>query len=307
MKLNELVLLRNKLQEAINSQVIQAEVAKNKYALEQLYSISSDHYHPIIGQLISEQEKINSLLSMNKESLLEKLNVLNADIEYLTKRFFTDNYQLECKWNNAAAVRQYRIMPINSETDDLLLNRVRLYSTWEYPALEIGCRDGHWTKYLVSSDPLYISDDFNEFLETTSKQFTKEYQARLRKYNIVDYKINGLPTNQFGFIFSFNYFNYLSLDTIKQFLIQAKEWLRPGGIMLFTYNNADIDTCAGLAENYFMTYVPKTMLVPMIESLGFDIIKTLDLPSSTCWVEIKKPGVLQTVKAHQALGEIKYR
>jgi hypothetical protein len=49
------------------------------------------------------------------------------------------------------------------------------------------------------------------------------------------------------------------------------------------------------------------MLVPMIESLGFDIVETKDFEPSTSWIEIRKPGILQTVKAHQALGEIKYR
>jgi hypothetical protein len=63
---------------------------------------------------------------------------------------------------------------------------------------------------------------------------------------------------------------------------------------------------AGLTEGYFMTYVPKSMLVPMAESLGFEVAKCFDFHPSTSWIELKKPGTLSTVKAHQALGEIKY-
>lgn len=307
MKLHELVQLRNELQKAIDFDSVGNEVAKNKQSLSQLYTISSEHYHPILNELIAEQEKIDLILTNNKELLQLKLNQVNKDINYLTNKFFNENYQLECKFSDVSSVRQYRYLYINSDADTLLVNKIRQYSTWEYPALEIGCRDGEWTKHLVSSDPLYIADDFPEFINKTVSQFTVEYQARLRKYPIVDYKIPKLPVNQFGFIFSFNFFNYLSLDTIKQLLIQAHSWMRPGGTMLFTYNNADMSASAGLCDSYVMTYVPKSMLVPMIESLGFDIVETKDFEPSTSWIEIRKPGILQTVKAHQALGEIRYR
>ena len=83
-------------------------------------------------------------------------------------------------------------------------------------------------------------------------------------------------------------------------------WLRPGGVILFTYNNADLSASAGMCESYFMTYVPKSMLLPLAESLGYILEKDYDFLPSTSWIELKKPGLLNTVKAHQSLGEIKY-
>jgi SAM-dependent methyltransferase len=162
---------------------------------------------------------------------------------------------------------------------------------------------------LVASDPLYIADIDSEFVDNTVQKFTPEYQARLRRYliDITNYNISNLPTGQFNFIFSFNFFNYLSLDSIKQLLKRAMIWLRPGGVILFTYNNADMSPSAGLSESYFMTYVPKSLLIPLVESLGYEVVTSRDFHPSTSWIEIKKPGTLSTVKAHQALGEIKYR
>ena len=89
---------------------------------------------------------------------------------------------------------------------------------------------------------------------------------------------------------SFNFFNYLSLDTIKQLLKRAMTWLRPGGVVLFTYNNADMSPSAGLSEGYFMTYVPKSLLIPLVESLGYEVIASRDFDPSTSWIEIKKAG-----------------
>ena len=76
--------------------------------------------------------------------------------------------------------------------------------------------------------------------------------------------------------------------------------------MLFTYNNCDIPAAAGYAENYFMSYVPKSMLIPLCESLGFEVVQTQDFEPAVSWIELKKPGTLTTVKASQALGEIKF-
>jgi SAM-dependent methyltransferase len=189
----------------------------------------------------------------------------------------------------------------------VLLQRINLFSNWQYPALEIGCRDGEWTKHLVASDPLYIADVFEEFLSSAVREFPQLYQGRVRKYLIKDfYKIANLPKNQFGLIFSYNFFNYLSVDSIKQFLIQAFEWLRPGGTMIFTYNNADLPAAAAYAENYFMTYVPESILIPLSESIGFEINYVYNSEPAYSIMEIRKPGNLKSIKVGQTVGEIKH-
>lgn len=89
-------------------------------------------------------------------------------------------------------------------------------------------------------------------------------------------------------------------------MIQAYQWLRPGGTILFTYNNADLGVGAAYAENMYMSYVPRSMLVPLCESFGFELIDHRDYEPNISWIEFRKPGTLSTVKCSQALGEIKY-
>ena len=108
---------------------------------------------------------------------------------------------------------------------------------------------------------------------------------------------------QFGFVFSYNYFNYRSIQGFKDYLSEIFKLLRPGGVMMFTYNNADLPQAAAYAENYFMSYMPKGLLIPLCRSLGFDMIADYDF-STLSWLEIKKPGELKTIKAHQALARI---
>jgi len=306
MNLHELVFIKNSLRSSINLDPIKSAVEENKVKLNKILPFSNSVYSQKIQDLINDHDKIylSAVEEVNRVNLL--IEEIDRDINNLTKKFFNDSYQNECYARDLNFIRNVKQIVLADGSYDVLLNRIHFYNSWKYPALELGCRDGAWTKHLIGFDPLYIADDFDEFLTGAASQFTPEYQNRLCRYKIKDFDVSGLPTNQFGFIFSFNYFNYLTLDTIKQYLIKAMEWLRPGGTIMFTYNNADLSASAGLTEGYFMTYVPNSMLVPLAESLGFSVTKSYDFLPSTSWIELQKPGVLSTVKAHQALGEIKY-
>jgi SAM-dependent methyltransferase len=106
-------------------------------------------------------------------------------------------------------------------------------------------------------------------------------------------------------VFSWNHFNYKTLDSIKKVLRQVYNLLRPGGVFMFSYNNGDLPDGAAYAENYFMSYVPRSMLIPVCQQLGFEITYAQDYEPAVSWLELKKPGELFTVKGHQALGIIK--
>lgn len=309
MKLYELVYLRNQLQNAIDLSEIKKALELNCSSLTNtFYSINcKDDYKDKILQLSYEHLDKFNVFTDDERKIKVLIDEINSEIFQLTRRFFEDNYQKECFYFNPDRLRELKKLVLADGSLQPLLSRINIYTTWQYPTLEIGCRDGEFTRYLVAADPLYITDVHDDFLQSAIEQFTPQYRSRIRKYSMTtEFIVNGLPKTQFGFIFSHNFFNYLSLDTIRQLLIQAKEWLKPGGVMLFTYNNADLSASAGMCENHVMTYVPKSMLVPMIESMGFEIIDAQDHLPSTSWIEIKKPGILRTVKAHQAMGEIKW-
>jgi hypothetical protein len=307
MKLHELVKLRNELEKALDLSVIQGELEKNSARLRSLKHYADPEYAESLEAIAQQHSSIIEQALIDSQSIQETVDNINQDINSLAGKFFEESYQLELQYVDPDTIRSTRNINLPEQIEQLLLSRIQLHSNWKYPALEIGCRDGEWTKHLVASDPLYIADVFDEFLHVAVEQFTPVYQGRIRKYLIDNFHIEGLPENQFSFIFSYNFFNYLSLDSIKQYLIQAKAWLRDGGTMLFTYNNADMPAGAGYAENYFMSYVPKSLLVAMCEGLGFTVIHTQEFDPAIAWIEIKKSGTLNTVKAGQVLGEVKYR
>ena len=309
-RLTELVHLREKLTQAYDPAPISAEI---KHLNAKLHAIITERevegHQAALENLMADSDLVNDRLLENHQVFNQIIDNINAEILNEGQKFFSDNYGLERQVEEEAVAitRRVRVMELSESLRDEILHRINLHSNWKYPALEIGCRDGEWTRYLVASDPLYVTDQYPEFITATTEQFDVQYQRRIRPYLIKDYDLSELPEGQMGFVFCWNFLNYRSLDTVKEYLKSVKELLRPGGTFMFSYNNGDIPECAGYVDAGWMSYIPKTMLLPMCESLGFEILYNQDVRgegTSVSWVELRKHGDLATIKASQVMGEI---
>ena len=312
MKLSELVQLRTHLESVYHTDLIANEVDIVNVNLSAVKDeTNSIDFKNQIGHLITDLVSTHSILTRNQKIYQSLISEINQAITEESRKFLIDNYELELKVEHEAVgrIRSIRVLDIKESLEEEIKFRIGFHSSWQYPALEIGCRDGEWTRYLVASDPLYIIDHYRDFIDSTLENFTPEYQKRLRPYLVHDHNLSELPQGQMGFVFCWNFLNYRSLDTVKEYLKSVKELLRPGGVFMFSYNNGDIAQSAGYAENYWMSYIPKSLLVPLCESLGLEIVYSRDSGAeggtSISWIEVRKPGTLTTVKAHQVLGEIK--
>jgi SAM-dependent methyltransferase len=240
------------------------------------------------------------------------LSQIDAKINKLTKDFHKRGYIINGFFaSNATDVegeRNLRQVPVSAEVHRFVNAKIDTYSSWQYPGLEIGPGDGEWTPLLVASDPLYIIDNHKEFLESTMSHFHEDYQRRLRPY-VIDFRTNdimALPHNQIGFAFAWNVFNFFPEFELRHYLKQVFELLRPGGAIVFSYNNCDNPTQAGFAEEGWMSWMPRTLLHTIMTELGYTDIQYHEPTLNVSMVEAKKPGVKSTSKAHQVLGEIKF-
>ena len=312
MKLYDLITFKKSIER--NVDVAQAREAIEKLCLaiddiklqtENLEQHNLDYVNGLIDyykNLITELEKPLLL----KQSKIKEIDDIITEQSH---KLFANSYNLESFNGGYENVRDNRKIKMYDETVELVKQRISLYTDWRYPSLEIGCREGEWTQYLVAADPLYVMDQFPEFLKTTNNRFPPAYQARLRKYplNKETHSLSALPQGQMAFVFSWGYFNYISLDTVTQVLKQMKTLLRPGGVFMFSYNDGDTPNGLGLAENFGQSYLPKSLLIPTCQAQGFDVVAEYSFDPNIHWLEIKQPGILHTVKAHQVLGEIKER
>lgn len=308
--LYDLVTLRKSLLDSYSTREIEESIAHLQDRLEsiklQVPVIDQDNLKYIDG-LIQHLSTVVTQVKAPDYAFDLKIKQINDDITRVSQSLFVNNYELEERDGGFEHVRNHRRIYLRPEVEDLVRYRIQMYTGWQYPALEIGCRDGEWTQHLVAADPLYVMDKYQEFLDSTVSKFPDSYQRRLRRYKLDNYNFSVLPQKQFGFVFSWGHFNYVSLDTITETLKKVKELLRPGGVFLFSYNDGDTPAGAGMAENFSQTFIPKSILIPTCLGLGFEVIQTFNELPNVSWIEIKKPGVLKSIKAHQVMGEVKRR
>lgn len=310
MKLSELVALREHLLSVYNTSPITGGIDSITTQLTGIQKDTKDaDFANGLDDVVNDLDRMHKSIHLNRERFDALIENINHRILANSNKFFTDNYDVELAIDKRNRLGGIRPVEVTEEIREEILNRIRLYTDWKYPALEIGCGNGDWTQHLVAADPLYITDYEESITKSAIKDFTPEYQRRVRQYVIQDYNMQELPQGQFSFVFCWNYLNYCSLDTVKEYVRSVKDLLRPGGTFLFSYNDGDTEMGAGYAENYFMSYIPKSMLVPMCESLGLKVVYSNSGFSNIAlsWIEVQKPGELDTAKAHQVMGEIVYR
>jgi len=306
MKLSELVAFKEKIKQAVDTAAAEQSLTTMLSDMSLLYQQFPDQdYHGFIDSSIHDLREMIDMVVKYKDRADDISEEIDREISKLTQKFFAANYETEFEYNDPANIRRVRKLYMPNHAIPVLMSRLGLVLDWRYPTLEIGCRDGEWTTHLVAGDPLYIVDTHQEFLTSTMNKFNPEYQRRIRPYLIKDQDFSVLPQQQFGFVFSWNFFNYLSLDSIKHHLQEIFNLLKPGGRVIFSYNNGDLPEAAEHAEHYYMTYMPKSLLLPMCEMLGYVISDHRDFHPALSWVELQKPGELTTTKAHQVLGTVK--
>jgi hypothetical protein len=201
-----------------------------------------------------------------------------------------------------------RRLNIDADSRLLLTGRLLQYTDWRLPGLIIRPGREKFIEELVPLDPLYLVDSDQELLDPAMQDFTPEYQRRLRPYVINDYEYPDalwqLPTNQFGLIFAYNYFNYKPMKVVRQYLDSMLARLRPGGVAIFTYNDCDWAHGVALAEKSFMCYTPGREIQAYCNQIGFEIVSVNRGQGDMAWMELRRPGEIESIKGGQSLAKI---
>jgi SAM-dependent methyltransferase len=225
---------------------------------------------------------------------------IENDLDNLASTVFTDQHTLD-----ESLLGDQSIDP-PKEILELIHTRIGTHCNWLYPALSIYPRENQWINCLVSNDPLYLLHPVPEQLNKLISGYSQLYQNRLRPYNSVEQ----LPQAQFSFVLAWDLFNYISLNRINQYISDVFPLLRPGGVFMFSYNNCDLEGPARRAEFKASSYANYRIILNYAISLGYELVVSENIATGdvfnpyVSWIELRKPGQLNTVKAHQAVAKI---
>ena len=314
-----------------------ATLVEHKNSLKEIIpKLSIDHV------LYSKAQLINSLTSnfdLNEyHEYIDQIRSTYADIDQKNKEIIANieriidsidhniSNTLESKSVSSDIFKKSTIislLPTNEIVRTIFNNKISKISQVKYPGLQINTRlfplaeinssnINGWINLMVASDPLYLMGPIITSLEKSLQSFPEIYQKRVRLYELNDKRdLSTLPQSQFNLIFCWDFFNHLPVDVIDLYLQQMMRLLRPGGTLLFTYNNCDLVMSAKLVDSNSASWCTPLLLEKIyskheFELVGFDDIISDDVNfSHVSWVELKRPGNIATSKLSQASGAIR--
>lgn len=235
--------------------------------------------------------------------------IANLDIEYRARslKWFQEE---ESRYATVPAILDRRL-PMPDKVRRLLTASVCKSQDWRWPGMIIRPGRESFVNDMVALDPLYMLDTNLDLLHPAMDSFHPNFQSRVRCYRIQEELgapiLQQLPQAQIGFCFAFYYFNFRPIELIFQWLDEIWQVLRPGGRLLFTYNDCDQPHGVGLFEASFSAYTPGSAIRAHAEKLGFELIEEFRAPADVVWIDLRKPGVLSSIRGSQALAKLVYK
>jgi hypothetical protein len=320
MKLSELVAFRNRLEELPVSAAEQA--ADHKLDIL-MHTVTYPHEpsmlqlaQPFVPALEIKLKEIHRAFDNFDVSIEQVKQQVREQIAEQEKHWFQESYRLfegakDCEKTHQILYGR-TVTGTKSlqtiEAENTLRARLSSYADWRWPGMIIRPGLEDFIENMVGSDPLYIIDREHDLLQPCLDRFPQMYQNRLRSYTTNDWGdqpiLGKIPNNQFGVCLAHNVFNYRPLEIIRRYLEEIYTKLRPGGVLLMTYNDCDRESAVMLVEQFCTSYTPGYLIRDLAQNVGFGLVHTWSDGGPSVWLELKKPGQLTSNRGGQALAQI---
>jgi SAM-dependent methyltransferase len=309
MKLSELVELRNQIDSTF---VEHARFLANAELNKLMYSAQSSDNTELISQLQTDYQEIQSKFEQFETTINSIQHHVVQQINEQGAYWFQESYRLYDEEMTKFETTDYilnRQLALPQEAIDVIKSRLRIYAEWKYPGMIIRPGKEDFIQELVSYDPLYLVDQSYELLSPALSGFNELYQNRLRSYAIKESLsvpiLDKIPNNQFGVIFAYNFFEFKPFDIFKQYLIEIYQKLRPGGVLIMTFNDCDQRRAVEAVEHHFCCYTPGHLVLNLAKSIGYtEVFRWSNTTESSICVELKKAGELTSLRGGQTLAKI---
>jgi hypothetical protein len=309
MKLSEIVAYLNLL-DTLNVDVESFDARRRLEAVTHVVETSPiqvDHYSKELRDCVDSINHSIGHFSERLSQLKQQLQrqVFEQEPAYLQESLRVFEHEMVFENNQYILDRRLKI---DDESNVLLESRLRNLSDWRLSGMIFRPGLESHIEHLVPLDPLYVVDQHQELLNPAVRKFTPEYQRRLRQYVIDDRQpgdiLSQLPNGQFGFVLAYNFFNFKPLQILNRYITELANKLRPGGTMLFTYNNCDRAHGVALAERAWMMYQPKRLILAHVDRVGLELVNSHEGLGDLSWLELRKPGNIESLRGGQTLAKI---
>lgn len=156
--------------------------------------------------------------------------------------------------------------------------------------------------------PTYVLDYTAEQIQEGIAHLPGVTQDRLCKYTISETLgrtiMPQIPRDQIGVSVLWFFLNFRPWEIVRKWLDELWQVTRPGGRVMFTYNDCDQAHGVALYESGYMSYTPGHRIRSHAISLGFEIVEDWHPTADLAWMILKKPGSLITSRACYPLAKV---
>jgi SAM-dependent methyltransferase len=280
-----------------------------------------------------ELDKIIHLLTLNSEVMEKELSVTNLRYQDLQTAFDNFQQQIGANQNYIEKLIAQEEKPwmqqsfqiykeLSEQHHDGIMNSLRpiphaelelrsklkTQADWRYPGMIIRSGVEDFIDSMVSYDPLYVVDVNFHIVNKALGRFNGQYQNRLRDVVVeekFDHEIlEKIPNNQIGMCFVYNFFNHRTLEHINKYLTEIYNKLRPGGILIMSFNDCDRVPGVALVEQHLACYTPGHLIMQMAENIGYECCYSWHNDLANTYLEIHKPGQLVSNRGGQSLAKV---
>jgi hypothetical protein len=309
MKLSDLIAYRNMLQET-NAVDIGKATDLSLQKISHLVATNAIQLPDFLENIKKQQRSIQQNFE-DFENLLGELRThIDTQISQRESACLAESYRLyeEEMCHETSEYILKRNSPMSPESRIALQTRLLNYTDWQHAGMIIRPALESFVFDMVSLDPLYIVDENYELLEPLISKFPEQYQRRLRPYVINERSgepmMSKIPDSQFGLCLAYNLFNFRPLEIIKQYLTEIYQKLKPGGVLIMTFNDCDREKAVMLVESSFACYTPGELVKNLAQSLNYEVLYSWHDNGPSTWLELRKPGTLTTFKGGQSFAKV---
>ena len=261
-------------------------------------------------KVVNNLEDMTLDLNTFKEEIDKEVKQLEAPYYEKSKEIYK-KHTLMSPMDKLSQLKNKDLL-FHEDTTKLLISDIIAKVSNQYACCQLAPGYGDITKHLVHGTPLYIVEEDAEASVVNTDFFNEIMTRRIAWYEMNDTDeeiLSVLPQNQIGCFVVIDYFNFKSEDIIEKYLKSIYKCLRPGGTVIFTFNNCDYPNAIDKVDEMYYCYTTGTQMKKVCSSIGFEIQKLTamgydELENGISWLEIKKPGELNTIRAAQGLASI---
>ena len=292
----------------INNQLsaIGTDLATSDYDSDELKQSMSNKHLAILKILEDWDTDLNTFKKKLKQAIDEYA------IPYYAKS--EEVYKLNCALPRLEKLSRLKNSDLlyNEESKKLLINSITSKISARYACCQIQPGYGEITKEIIAGTPLYMmeEEDFPSVVNTDFFNPVMNKRINWYSYNENDADpMHKLPQGQIGCVVAIDFFNSKTVEVIKKYLKSIYTVLRPGGTVIFTYNNCDYPKGIDKVDEMYYCYTTEEEMTTVCEEVGYKLVDSVtrgydELDNGISWLEVTKPGELSTIRAAQGLAQI---